>query len=168
MVLLGLGAGLSGCGFRPVYAPRQGLATGPQTALGAIDVALIPERPGQLLRQALQQRLEGGGLAEAKRFQLSVRLNQAGAPVGIQSDSSATRLRVVSSATWTLRKLDTGDTLVTNGVARSVDGFNVLDQQYFAADMEDEALNRRVAETLADQVVLQIASYFARHAQVAG
>ncbi len=168
MLLLGLGAGLSGCGFRPVYAPRAGLATGPQAVLGTIDVAIIPDRPGQLLRQALQERLDRGGLAEAKRYQLSVSYNLAGVGVGIQTDTSVTRLRLISSANWTLRRLDPGQTFVANGTARSLDGFNILDQQYFAADMENESADRRLAEALADQVVLQIASYFARHAQAAG
>ncbi len=167
-LLAGLGAGLSGCGFRPVYAPRAGLAAGPQQELGAIDVALIPDRPGQLLRQALQERLDRGGMAEAKRYQLSISYNLSGVGVGVQPDTSVTRLRLTSAATWTLRQLNPGQTLVANGTARALDGYNVLDQQYFAADMENESADRRLAEALADEVVLQIASYFARHARAAG
>jgi LPS-assembly lipoprotein len=167
-LLLGLGVSLTGCGFHAVYAPRSGLAGGAQEELGAIDVALIPDRTGQLLRQALQERLDRGGLAEAKRYNLSVSFGLSGVPVGEQSDSSITRLRLSASATWTLRKLDPTRTLVTNGVARSLDGFNILDQQYFAADMENESAQRRIAIALADEVTLQIAAYFARHAQVAG
>ena len=167
-LLIGLGASLAGCGFQPVYAPRSGLAGGAQTELGAIDVALIPERSGQLLRQALQERFDRGGLAEAKRYNLSVSFALSGVPVGEQIDTSITRLRLIASATWTLRKLDPTRTVVTNGVARSLDGLNILDQQYFAADMENESATRRIALALADQVTLQLASYFAGHAKVAG
>ena len=58
-VLLGT-LGLAGCGFEPVYMPSAGDTPGvAQRELAAIDVAIIPDRPGQLLRQALQQRLGG-------------------------------------------------------------------------------------------------------------
>ncbi|MEJ1979158.1 MAG: LPS assembly lipoprotein LptE [Acetobacteraceae bacterium] len=167
-LLLGVGACLSGCGFRPVYAPTSKLAGGAQTELGAVDVGIIPDRGGQLLRQSLQERLDRGGLAEAKRYDLTVSFGLSVAGLGIQSDSTITRLRLVGTGTWSLKRLDPGRTLVTSGVARSLDGFNVLDQQYFAADMENESAQRRIADALAEQITLQIASYFSRHAQTAG
>ena len=33
-----------------------------------------------------------------------------------------------------------------------MDGFNIIDEQYFAADLENEAVQRRLAEALADQI----------------
>jgi hypothetical protein len=44
------------------------------------------------------------------------------------------------------------------------DGYNVIDQQYFALDMEQEATYRRVMEALADQITQQLAIYFDRQA----
>jgi LPS-assembly lipoprotein len=161
--LLGAAACLSGCGFRPVYAPRAGLPGGSQTELAAINVALIPERNGQLLRQSLQQLLDREDLAVAKRYDLSVSFGISGTSVGIQSDSSVTRLRLIGTGTWTLKRLDPARSLVTNGVARSLDGFDILDQQYFAADMENESAQRRVADALAEEITLQLASYFSLH-----
>ncbi len=152
--------GLSACGFRPLYAP-QGTASGPQQELAAIDVALIPDRPGQLLRQALQQRMDRGS-AVAKRYTLSVSFGIAGDAISIQRDSTATRVRQVATATWSLKALDPARTLVTNGTARALDGVNVIDQQYFAADLEGETATKRITETVADQITLQIASFFAR------
>ena len=86
----------------------------------------------------------------------------AGDSIGIQQDSTATRVREVATATWFLKALDPAQTLVTSGTARAVDGVNVLDQQYFAADLEGETVSRRFAETIANQIALQIASYFSR------
>ena len=53
------GAGLlAGCGFQPVYMPTATGKSGPaERDLAAIHVNLIPDRPGQELRQALQARL---------------------------------------------------------------------------------------------------------------
>jgi hypothetical protein len=66
-----LGASLSGCGFQPVYMPTtSGKAGVAQRELAAIHVAIIPDRPGQVLREALQSRFEGSGSGVAQRYEL--------------------------------------------------------------------------------------------------
>ena len=72
---------LTGCGFRPLYGARDnGTASPAEQGLAEISVALIPERSGQLLRQALQARFERSGGGAAKRYDLSV-------GYGIQGDT---------------------------------------------------------------------------------
>ena len=44
---------------------------------------------------------------------------------------------------------------------------NILDSQYFALDLENEAVQKRVAEALADQIAIQLAAYFRRRAAAA-
>ena len=153
---------VAGCGFRPVYGARNDLAMSGQGELAAIDVGLIPERTGQLLRQALQQRMNRSDDAPAKRYQLTVSLGISGDAIGIQQDSTATRLRQVATAAWSLKMLDPARTLVANGTARALDGVNIIDQQYFAADLEGEAAQRRITDAVADQITLQVAAFFAR------
>ena len=151
---------LTGCGFRPLYGSAFN-GSGPQTEIAAIEVPIIPDRPGQVLQQALQQRFDQGqGIA--KRYTLSVSLGIAGDAIAIQRDSTATRVRQVATATWTLKALDPARTLVTSGTARALDGVNIIDQQYFAADLEGETTTRRIVDTVADQIIQQIASFFAR------
>ncbi len=165
ILLSGALAGLSGCGFHPLYA-SGGRGGGPQRDLGAIDVSLIPERGGQLLRQALQQRFDrGDGIA--KRFTLSVSYGVAGDSIGVQQDSSTTRIRLGGTGTWYLKALTPAQTVVVSGVARALDGVDVIDQQYFASDLEGETAARRLADAIADQITLQIASYFSRHPSTA-
>jgi len=41
---------------------------------------------------------------------------------------------------------------------------NLIDSQYFALDLESEIIQRRFADQLADQITLQVASYFRRRA----
>ncbi len=55
---------------------------------------------------------------------------------------------------------------LTSGSARAVDGYDVINQQFFAGDLENEQVVRRLAEAVADQVMLQLADYFDAHAQV--
>ena len=135
-----------------------------QHELGLIDVALIPERSGQLLRQALQQRMASPTEAEAKRYELSANFGITGDPIGFQQDSTATRIRVSATSTWSLKRLDTSNTSVTNGIARALDGFNIINGQYFEADLANEATQRRLAEEIADRITLQLAAYFSKQA----
>jgi LPS-assembly lipoprotein len=133
-------------------------------ALAAIYVPVMPERTGQLLRQALQRRFEGSGSGIAKQYDIVASPSLSVEGIGIQRDNSTSRYRVNGTVTWSLRKLDVAHTLLTTGTARVQDGFNVINQQYFAQDLEQEGVFQRVMEALADQVTQQLAIYFGRQA----
>ena len=156
---------LPGCGFHPIYA-AHGESQGPAEAgMGAVNVALIPERSGQILRLALQQRL---GPPTSPRYDLAVSFSLNGEPIAIQTNSVPARVRLIGTAAWTLRAEDTAQSTMTSGTARVVDGFNEIDTQAFAADLESEAVQKRIALAIADQIALQLALYFERHAVTAG
>jgi LPS-assembly lipoprotein len=160
---------LAGCGFQPVYMrTAAGNAGAAQRELAAIDVAIIPDRPGQLLRQALQDRFEGAGSAAAQRYELRVGFGIAGDAIAIRPDSNPTRIREIGTASWTLVAQDPARSTVTSGTARAVDGYNLIDAQYFASDLENGVVQRRLAEALADQITLQLAAYFRQHAASSG
>jgi LPS-assembly lipoprotein len=156
---------LSGCGFQPVYMPTaSGKAGVAQRELAAIRVDLIPDRPGQLLRQALQERLQLSDDGTPAQYNLSVSFGISGEGIAIQPDSTVTRIRSIGSANWTLIALDPGQTRLTSGCARAVDGLNLFDAQYFAADLENESVTRRLAKEVADQITLQLAAFFRKRA----
>ena len=58
--------------------------------------------------------------------------------------------------------------MLTAGTSRILDGYNINNQEYFAADLEAEAAVKRIAESLADQVVIQVATYLRRRAVSSG
>ena len=166
-LLLGLASSLAGCGFHPVYGP---LAKGGGTVrpeLAAIYVAVMPERQGQLLRQALQRRFEGADADVTKRYELTGGLVTSNEALGIQSDTSASRVRINGSASWTLTAFGSKPVIVTRGVAKATDGFNINNQQYFALDLENSAAVKRIAETIADQIALDLAVFFRKRADTA-
>jgi LPS-assembly lipoprotein len=162
--LLALGLTLSGCGFQPAYMPtatdKPGVA---QRELAAIHVNLLPDRPGQELRQALQERLEMGATGVKPRYDLQVSFGVSGEGIAILPNSDATRIRLIGTAIWTLTAQDSGKTKLTNGFAKAVDAMNILSSQYFALDLENEAVQKRIAEALADQITIQLAAYFRKH-----
>jgi LPS-assembly lipoprotein len=169
MLRLGACASLSGCGFQPVYMPTASGRAGPaERDLAAIQVDLIPERPGQLLRQALQERFEGAAGSGPRRYDLAVAFWISGEGIAIQPDTIATRVRLIGNANWTLLAQDPGRTKLSSGSAKAVDAINILDTQYFAADLENEAVQRRLAEAVADQITLQLAVFFRKRAVASG
>jgi len=165
----GAGALLSACGFQPVYMPTaSGKAGVAQRELAAIHVNLIPDRPGQELRQALQDRLEMGSDSVARRYDLTVAFGVSGEGIGIQNNDTATYVRMLGNANWTLTAQDPGRTKLSSGYAKAVDSLNVFDGQYFNSDLETEAIEKRMAEALADQITIQLAAYFRKRAAGGG
>jgi LPS-assembly lipoprotein len=153
-------ASLGACGFQPLYAPSGSN----EAALRSVYVDLIPNRNGQLLRQALQARLEGAGRDGPQTFVLSVSLTQTSEALATQQDNSTSRERDTATATWSLRRsTDSPFTKIAFGTAHAVDGHDVLDAQFFYGDLQSDAATRRLAEAVADSITQSLAAYFRTH-----
>jgi LPS-assembly lipoprotein len=163
-LLLGATGLLSGCGFQPVYMPTaSGKAGPPKRELATVFVRIIPERPGQLLRQALQEQF-GSDAGTPLHYDLAVAFSISGEAVGIEQSSIATRIRFIGNASWHLLAHDTHYTPLTSGSARSMDGINIFDGQYFASDLETEVVQKRIADACAQQIAMQLAIWFRQRA----
>ena len=154
---------LGGCGFTPLYAADGRGVSASEAGLGLVSVALIADRQGQELRQALQQRLDGAGGGSFSRYDLYVTLSIAGGDIAIDRQSASTRSRQTGTAGWTLRAQDAGHTELASGAAHALDGYDVINQQFFAADLSRGVTVQRIDNALADQIVQQLAIYFRRH-----
>ncbi len=154
---------LGGCGFRPVYAPANAGSPSAASGLSSIYVALIPERSGQMMRDALQRRMELGG-GGAKLYNLAVSFYVATEGASIErADSIPTRTRAAGIATWSLTTADAEQRTVLTGRSRSLDGNNPLSLQYFYSDLQGEQMQARLVEAVADQITATIATWFVTH-----
>jgi LPS-assembly lipoprotein len=152
---------LAGCGFQPVYRRTESGNPGPAAReLAAINVVLIPDRPGQLLRQALQQRFYGASGEATPAYDLGVFYWIAGEGIAILPDNTNTRTRLIARANWTLNARDPGHTHIADGSAHAMESINVFDAQYFAGDLETEQASVRLADQVADQITLRLATFF--------
>lgn len=152
------------CGFQPVYMRTASGRPGPaQRELARVYVNIIPDRPGQELRQALQERFDDDSGTPAA-YDLSVTFSIAGEGIAITQQDIATRLRLTANATYTLVSRGPHPVRLTAGSARAIQGLNIFDSQYFAADLENEAKQQSLADQCADQITNQLATYFRRQA----
>jgi LPS-assembly lipoprotein len=155
---------LTGCGFQPIYMRTASGKAGPaQRELATVFVGNIPDRPGQVLRQALQERL-GDDAGPALAYDLNVTFSISGEGIAVLNDAIATRIRFVGSANWVLVSRDPKRTVLASGNARAVDALNIFDSQYFAADLETETEQRRIAENIATQIATRLGVYFREQA----
>ena len=155
---------LGGCGFQPVYMPTASNKAGPaQREMATVFVPVIPDRPGQLLRQALQRDL-GSDAGAPPAYDLRVAYGISGEGISIQTNNIATRVRMIGTASWRLIQRNPQQTVLTTGSARSVDGLNVFINQYFAADLETETVQKRIADDVSQQITNQLAVWFRERA----
>ena len=163
---LGAAGALAGCGFRPVYmADDKGPE--PAAALAAIDVKPMYERPGQMLREHLKARL-ATDTGVPKKYDLQVNFWVYGEGIGILSFTQFTRVRLTGAANWTLTARGPNPVKLTEGSDKVIDGFDMYDAQYFAMDLSNEQVQRRLAEHIADDIALRLAMYFHQHPATAG
>ena len=166
--LLGTGVigGLTACSPHPLYAPDafgngDPQAVSVQAQLREVQVALLPDRTGQLLREALQSRLEAGETPEFTRYNLAVTFGIAQIGLGIQNDSSITYIRFIATAPWSLTEQDSATTRVlVSNTAQAADDLNTFDNAPFGQELETGTVEARLANAIADQIVVRLAHYF--------
>ncbi len=150
---------LASCGFEPLYARGT---DSPDGDLGSVYVNNVGGRYGQLVRESLQQHLELPVSGANSLYTLDVSPGLQSEGISIQPDNSSTTTRLVGTASWTLKTVGIAPRTLATGSARTVDGFNNIDQQYFQSTISSETTEARIAANLADTITLQLAAWFRR------
>ncbi|MBM3612793.1 MAG: hypothetical protein FJX19_07490, partial [Alphaproteobacteria bacterium] len=175
LLLAPLAASLGACGFRPLYAAGEQGGAGPAAPAAARDdlaatrVSVIPNREGQLLRRFLADRLNPGGAAGPRRYELAVGVRLSTEFLGIRRDNTPTRGRVIANAEWQLADMrGERPVAILSGRSRAVDAFNLIDQQFFASDLARDEATRRLMEQLSEEIALRLAVFFSRRREQGG
>ncbi|MBF0888418.1 MULTISPECIES: hypothetical protein [Gluconobacter] len=153
---------LGGCGFSPLYG-KLTPKTDMSEELAQVYVDNIPGRYGQLLRLALQKNLAGAGPEDPHKYMLKVYSSMNEEAVDIHQDNTSGRTRSTGSAHWVLITVEQNPRMLAQGDATTLDGFNTSFEQYFAQTLNDETLQARVSDTLAQTVTQQLAIWFRSH-----
>lgn len=147
---------LSACGFTPVYGDKS-----LDHRLQSIDIALIPNREGQIIRNHLIDTLYRHGQTTSPIYKLSVStITENTVEIGIDKDDEASRAQLRLS---TIMRLYTKDNnkLVLERTVRSTTGYNILAGQFTTYITEQDARDQGLKD-LADQIVTQLEIHFNR------
>ncbi len=152
---------LAGCGFRPLYGDAAAVgAPGVQQRLGDVRILQIADRRGQMLYNALLDRVNPHGAPASPRYTLAVRVRESVSALDTRRDGTVTRSALALNAQFELRDVQ-NDVIVFRQTASAASAFNLPTQRFAGVVGEDDA-RRRVVELLADDIVLQLALFVNR------
>lgn len=158
MLLLGAGLLLSACGFRPLYA--SGGVADVSEELAQVEVAVIADRPGQILRNYLIQELNSGGRPTEPAYRLDVDLRERRVDLGIDKTDSAQRANLVITARFSLHTSADDDEVLNRRIGIITSYNIVLDE--FATKSAQTAARERGLRQLGSDIRTQLALYFSR------
>jgi LPS-assembly lipoprotein len=154
LVVVGLALfGLAACGFQPLYGER-GVRSVSSDELAAVQIDLIRDREGQMLRNELLDRFQAAGSAVKPLYGLSIGLQTSRAALGIRTDETASRVNLTMFATYVVRDIATGVVLF-KGQGRSIDSFDILDSDFASTSSEADAIRRAVYD-LSEQITTRV------------
>ena len=107
-ILLGLSlAGLSACGFQPLYGDKAGVNQDTALQLAQIKIERVNDLEGVRFRNLLIARLNPRGEPSEPNYQLNFSLSHSAGSLGTQTTEQNSRAQLSATATFTL----TGDDL---------------------------------------------------------
>lgn len=148
-----LAASLGACGFQPLYGDRS-IGAVSTVDLAAVQIDLIRDREGQMLRNELHDRFQPRGAALKPLYGLNIVLSQQRIGLAIRPDETGSRANLIILAKYSLRDLASGD-VVFSGSTRAVTGYNVLPSDFATTSSETDAIRRAVGD-LTEQITTRV------------
>jgi LPS-assembly lipoprotein len=145
--------GLAACGFQPLYGEHSARSVS-SDELAAVQIDLIRDREGQMLRNELLDRFQPAGGALQPRYGLSIGLQLSRTALGILKDATASRVNLTLTATYVLREIATGN-VVFKGQSRSIDSFDITSSDFATTSSEADAIRRTVTD-LSEQITTRV------------
>ncbi len=151
LALLGL---LAACGFQPLYGSKSGTILAPDSPLNRVNIALIEDREGQILRNYLIDRFQPDG---SGRYVLVTSLTVVEEDLGVAEDSTTTRSRIVVNAGFSL----TYGENTHEFTARSAGSFSTVQSDYGTLVARQNATERSLRD-IADEAKVRIGAFLRR------
>lgn len=154
---------LGGCGFTPMYgtAMQEEGAVSISSELAQIDIANIPNREGQFLRNALIDRFYRDGRPSNAKYILKLNpVSERISNLDITKSSDTTRSQLELRTTMTLVDAHSGEKLLSRKL-RAISSFNELGNE-FATRVSEQNTRENALHDLARQVENNIALYLKR------
>lgn len=157
-VLLVLGGCSDGDGFRPMYAPSAS-GVGVQERMAAVEVATIPSRVGQRLRNELIFQNTGGGTPAPTEFRLDITIREGVNSTLVKSSGEALTQIYTLEAAFKLTRIS-DKKVVLQGSSHGQAGFERFQQIYSNVRAKEDAENR-AAKSVGDDIKTRLAATLA-------
>jgi len=147
------------CGFQPLYGDR-GIGAGAAEKLNSVEIASIPDREGQKLRNLLIDRFYESSRPGNPRYRLDVALTAVEQKLALQKDASAVRAQLLVSAPYRLTDTANGQ-VVFQSSSRSMISYNILEQHYAGLLTVENAYDRALLE-ISNDITTRVAMHLGR------
>lgn len=152
--------GLSACGFRPMHASTETGQTVKQH-YNTIEVANIPDRSGQFLRNALIDRLYTQGRPFDPVYSLRIaRMDENTVSLGVRKDATATRGQMEITIKMRLFNTRSGQVVLERDI-HAMGGYNILDSEY-ATLVSENKTRELILDELSDRVMNEVNLFLLR------
>ncbi len=154
---------VSACGFEPIYGVQN---SNPNQAsvnhvLSHVEIANIPDREGQYIRNALIDRFYSNGRPVEVSYLLNVSpIKESIVDLDLTKSSDATRAQLHLTTQISLIDQDSGKAVLTRNLS-AVSSYNVLTSE-FANRVSEQNTRENTLNDLARQIELQIGLYLRR------
>jgi len=145
---------LGACGFRPVYGTGDDGLNG-RANLEKVEIGVIPDRAGQLLRNHLIDRFYHGGYPTDAPYRLDVSLKQNTDSAALRSDQTNEQLTISSSAAFTLVEKKTGRVILRDSALSRTTTSGLRQQYAYVAGIQ--AAGERTLIEIADEITMRTA-----------
>ncbi len=158
--MVGIAAlGVSGCGFKPMYATQ---ADGSSVALTLAGIG-IPEkqsRVGQLVRNALLEKIAPVGQGQNERYRLDFSVAQDEFDVSIEKNTDVNRRAYTLKSSYALIDLGSGAQILEGQTFSRVSYDRV--QSEFANLQALRNAQQRAAHEVADNIQIRLGAFFSQ------
>ena len=159
-VVFCIGLTLTGCGFRPLYAPPQEDTTGRSVyafdIFKKVSIDTIPNREGQYLRNQLIQLLHPSGRSGEVQYVLKIYLNESTEGLAVQKSAIATRANLRLSGAFALESINQDGTS-HKGTVTTSSSYNIY-QSEFQTLIAEKGARERALDDLAQQLRIRLAA----------
>lgn len=146
---------LTACGFTPVYGTKT-----VSNDLSNIDIAIIPDEEGQIVRNHLIDAMYNNGYPSNPQLRLVVSpVQESIVEIGIDRDDEASRAQLRQETT--MRLVNPNDNVLLQRKIRATSGYNILAGQFTTFVTEEDA-RKQALKALSNNIITQLELYFNR------
>lgn len=151
-----------GSGFRPLYATAEYGGSGASEKLAAVDVAPIPGRVGQRIRNELIYQATGGGAPLPPEYRLEIAIRESVTSTLVKIDGNASGQVYNLDASYRLFRIS-DKSVVAEGKSYGRAGFERVSSIFANVKAREDAENR-AAKTIGEELRTRLMAHLSRPA----